>query len=218
MTGTSGHLGRMYRRLTQWTVIRQGQLGRRSSALIQEAGKTGTLRPIPADALLPLRKYPVLALEMCRSGVSRTTSPGVSPLMAFSSGCALLHIWNLAAAALALLVLTGLLPRYTHGEWAKTLSTIIGLFLYACAACLLWFLAGQTTVDWVPALLGGLVLLSLSFSAWLSSLFFKGLGAWVSGGVAILALTAATLICGSQLASGEQPWRWSRFVFSTSAH
>lgn len=125
-----------------------------------------------------------------------------TPLMAIMAGFVLAQRWQSGLTSLLAMAAWMALRPIVAGVWIDRLSTATGVSLYCAAVYLLWAVAAGPDIQGVAHFLGGTLLVFLSFSTWLSSLFLERAAAWMSRGIAGVTLAAAVLILGGSTGGG----------------
>ena len=130
---------------------------------------------------------------------SVTVTPVMAPLMAALSGCVFRHTWLLSLAvgtATLYIYLAPRLPSLRRATYRyfciQQTSVVLGYLVYVGAAYLLWRAAIHAGSAEVASVLGGAVLVFVSFSAWLYGVHLRG--AWGATARCILFGTLAAAV------------------------
>lgn len=148
------------------------------------AGKDGSMGAFFTGALTVLVASPCLAPGMGAALGFALASPPLEALLVF-----LVLGLGLALPFTALSFFPGLgalLPR--PGPWMERLKQFFAFPMFLTAIWLLWVLAQQTGADGLAGALAAI--LALVFAIWLLKAPPKGMGLWVTGGLAALSLVA----------------------------
>lgn len=171
-----------------------GLLGQTGAAI------TGTTRDIRTQEEAAGRGNPVVRLHNWRAKYSvRSISasfatPCATPLAVIIVGFVLVQRWYLGLIAFAVVAWFTFARLVTREVGMERLSTVVGFSLYCAAAYLLLTLAEKSDALGPNRFLAGALLLFLSFDSWVLSLLLESAAAWLSRGIATIALIATVII------------------------
>jgi hypothetical protein len=151
------------------------------------------------DALRARNAY---AKRLLRFIAASFTMPCVAPLTAIMAGFVLAQRWRSGLTSLLVVAAFMAVRPAVAYVWMERLSRATGVSLYCAAAYSLWAVAIGPDIEGVSRFLAGALLVFLSFSTWVSSLLLERVAAWVSRGIAAVALAAAVFILSRGFAGG----------------
>lgn len=155
-----------------------------------------------ADDLITQRNL-YQARSLVESGMFATNSS--IPLMAVLVGLLLLRKWYYGLDGFALLAVLIAIGAIVGRQRTESATTVVGLSLYGIAALLILVLLSDFKIQNIGVFISGALLLFLSFSMWVSSLFLLQTAAWMTRSVASGTLTAAVVGLGSAVSSWQGP-------------
>lgn len=163
-----------------------------------ESGTLGCAATLPSPKRnLYRRPSPVL------SGMLATHS--TMPLIAAFVGLLLLRRWYCGLTVFALFVVLTSIAATIGRQRTERATTLVGLSLYCIATWLILVLLSDFEIQNIGVFISGSLLLFLSFSMWVSSLFLVQTAAWMTRSVASSTLTAAVVSLGSAVSSWQGP-------------
>lgn len=133
------------------------------------------------------------------SGMFATNS--ATPLVAAVVGLLLLRKWYHCLGGFALLAVLITIGAIVGRQRTERATTVVGLSLYCIAAWMILVLLSDFDIENIGVFISGALLLFLSFSMWVSSLFLAQTAAWMTRSVASGTMTAAVVSLGSAVSS-----------------